>query len=568
MNRLFQYIMLLLSLIFCLSSTTTANTTYKLKFGEDLRSVALKYGLPEGVLIDLNPNAPTRFNQKKNVAEAVLMSQGMKIIIPGNAKMSKSWDKDLEEEIFLENMRLTFADKELIKNVVENKKWNKKLYDPFLKRMFNDFGYRKYKPELGETLAVIGLRYDNGLLAFEHVNPALASYMMHVFPKNIFKGSSFKPLVSLEKLTIVFPKKLKLLADHTTSKKLWSVNIANNISSSDGAFTKQYNYTINNSTALFRYRHAWYYYGAKKNQWWRVMHEIERIAEDGDDGTLAAAGITAENLEKSYKSAARHDRRIEEKKARRKQFWTEFGLGLLQVAAQTTQIVLDAYVGVPNFGYPAFNMPVFTMSPGFYSMPNMNYSLPPLDFSNINAGMNAAIITANSSNWLNQSWFDFQNSMQNMFPYSFNELQNMSLPSFNAQFGFNFDNAQFDATMTNWADQGMTANFGPASFDDTDAGGANGDWERYYRDQYARWEHRVQSTYNTLTNLGTRGTSSYGNPVGTTGSMGNPGGSLVRMKMTFLDEQKQLRNIRNEAAQKGIHIPQSSWENAVVNIQQ
>lgn len=95
----------------------------------------------------------------------------------------------------------------------------------------------------------------------------------------------------------------------------------------------------------------------------------------------------------------------------------------------------------------------------------------------------------------------------------------------------------------------------------------NSHWETYYRDTYRRYESLAESTYNTLTNLGSRAQDNNGNISGSTGDFPNIGGSIVSLKMNLSNAQREMRNTRIEAQQNyGISIPQSRWETATVNI--
>lgn len=86
----------------------------------------------------------------------------------------------------------------------------------------------------------------------------------------------------------------------------------------------------------------------------------------------------------------------------------------------------------------------------------------------------------------------------------------------------------------------------------------------YYQTQYAKWESLAERHYNSITNLGIKVRDSKGNRSGSTlQSMG--GGRYVQMKQQFREVQRQMRNTRLNAKNKGFTIPQSKWETATIN---
>lgn len=86
----------------------------------------------------------------------------------------------------------------------------------------------------------------------------------------------------------------------------------------------------------------------------------------------------------------------------------------------------------------------------------------------------------------------------------------------------------------------------------------------YYQTQYAKWESLAERHYNSITNLGIKVRDSKGNRSGSTlQSMG--GGRYVQMKQQFREAQRQMRNTRLNAKNKGFTIPQSKWETATIN---
>lgn len=86
----------------------------------------------------------------------------------------------------------------------------------------------------------------------------------------------------------------------------------------------------------------------------------------------------------------------------------------------------------------------------------------------------------------------------------------------------------------------------------------------YYQTQYAKWKSLAERHYNSITNLGIKVRDSKGNRSGSTlQSMG--GGRYVQMKQQFREAQRQMRNTRLNAKNKGFTIPQSKWETATIN---
>lgn len=86
----------------------------------------------------------------------------------------------------------------------------------------------------------------------------------------------------------------------------------------------------------------------------------------------------------------------------------------------------------------------------------------------------------------------------------------------------------------------------------------------YYQTQYAKWESLAERHYNSITNLGIKVRDSKGNRSGSTlQSMG--GGRYVQMKQQFREAQRQMRNTRLNAKNKGFTISQSKWETATIN---
>lgn len=87
--------------------------------------------------------------------------------------------------------------------------------------------------------------------------------------------------------------------------------------------------------------------------------------------------------------------------------------------------------------------------------------------------------------------------------------------------------------------------------------------EQWYRSTYAKWEGIAKSTYESLTSTGIQITDRNGKHEGYS-DWGNTS-SETRMKVLLSDAQRQMRDIRNEAARNGYVISMSSWETARVN---
>lgn len=95
-------------------------------------------------------------------------------------------------------------------------------------------------------------------------------------------------------------------------------------------------------------------------------------------------------------------------------------------------------------------------------------------------------------------------------------------------------------------------------------GGSSAGNASFYRNEYARWEQKAQSHYNSLTNLGYSVKKGNGSRQGGT-FQSMSGGNYVQMKKALRDAQREMRNIRQRAQRSGVTIPQSTWETAVVN---
>lgn len=89
--------------------------------------------------------------------------------------------------------------------------------------------------------------------------------------------------------------------------------------------------------------------------------------------------------------------------------------------------------------------------------------------------------------------------------------------------------------------------------------------DKNYRQWYSEREKLVESHYLSLTNCGFRGTNSSGTIVGTETKMGEKQiGNQLQLKNLFIKSQRELKNLREEAARNGVIITPSKWETAVV----
>ncbi len=88
-------------------------------------------------------------------------------------------------------------------------------------------------------------------------------------------------------------------------------------------------------------------------------------------------------------------------------------------------------------------------------------------------------------------------------------------------------------------------------------GGMSAEW---YQAQYNKWASSAESIYNSLSAI--RTTDRYGNKEGYSDWGGTS--SEAQMKVQLSNAQREMRNIRNEAARYGYSIPMSTWETAVV----
>lgn len=85
-------------------------------------------------------------------------------------------------------------------------------------------------------------------------------------------------------------------------------------------------------------------------------------------------------------------------------------------------------------------------------------------------------------------------------------------------------------------------------------------WETYYRNAYADWERRVQSSFNSIVEYKRKNSN---NGSTSHNSFGIYTSSMIS---TFHQEQQEMRKVRQEAQTKGIQISPSSWETATISV--
>lgn len=96
----------------------------------------------------------------------------------------------------------------------------------------------------------------------------------------------------------------------------------------------------------------------------------------------------------------------------------------------------------------------------------------------------------------------------------------------------------------------------------TGSSGSNGG---NYQAQYAMWERRAKSNYESLTATGLRGKYEDGSDSGN-GISRTKGSNYVLQQKYLREAQSEMRKIRQEAARAGVHISQSKWETAQVSL--
>lgn len=81
--------------------------------------------------------------------------------------------------------------------------------------------------------------------------------------------------------------------------------------------------------------------------------------------------------------------------------------------------------------------------------------------------------------------------------------------------------------------------------------------------QYKMWEQRAIANYNSLTNLGVR-VKRNGKDVGGLNGQSINGGNYTIQKQQLREAQREMKNIRNKARNRGITIQKSKYEDVVV----
>lgn len=110
--------------------------------------------------------------------------------------------------------------------------------------------------------------------------------------------------------------------------------------------------------------------------------------------------------------------------------------------------------------------------------------------------------------------------------------------------------------------KGMIGNYQPMTIDDniiTDKDKYKGKLTpEQYINSYRKWEHIAEKHFNSLTVLGGKYEDKNGNIKGYTGDTKSWG--VTGISMNLRDAQREMRDIRLEAANYGVNIPISKWE--------
>lgn len=204
-----------------------------------------------------------------------------------------------------------------------------------------------------------------------------------------------------------------------------------------------------------------------------------------------------------------------------------------------------------NFWRTLFGGMTDAVSSNYGYMNSSNYGVPmtygynmPMSYTN-DVCLNSAIAVAESSNRMNVEFNNMMNSINNQWN---NLSASFPPPVF----------VGFDVSMPM-----ENTSFVSSDVNEYNSNTSNANYS--YEDTYRRYERLAESHYNSLTTLGYRSQDSNGISGGT-GSMTNVGGSIVSMKMNLSNAQKEMRRVRQEAAQNGVIIQQSHWETATVTI--
>lgn len=577
--------------------------TYSLDFGEDLRSVAVKYGTSINVLDSLNPGLATNYALCPDPHQAIKDSYKKNVLLPAGAKLIKNPDSDVLASIFFENMNLFYSN-ELCRRSggdttrgmtfdSEGKRW----YNFFLKRAVKDFGFETIKPDFAQSPTIVAAYYEVDPIAFEYWNPGPTKSWGKIFYKydsrygiTYFFNPSSHYLEDIMNYNLIIPKGTEKKRNPELGKKLWSYNLGclmwNVINIKGNPKGHPYMKWANMAHKAYRNEGlgAWdrracdlsylgelaFYIPKDPDYTLRFLKRFYKFLErEESDGTIESSFSNPDKaMELVWEKASRKQRIREQKKAERRARWNQFGNALVQAIGTTLQSMspMGSYYGYNTPGYQSFDYSAMWSSStsSNYGTANSAYMYS----GNFNAGLNAAIITARSQQSLNDSWNQFQASMQNIRPYTWDELSNMSLNAFNAQTGLNFTQAEYDKALQSWSEQGARGSGIGGGYTGNAPSETSNDqeWQNYYINQYSRWERRCEDIYKSLTLFGSRTQSSDGSISGTVGDRGNAGGSTTSLKLNFMDAQKELRKIRQEASRKGISLSISSWETADVKL--
>ena len=582
--------LLLLAMLASIAYSSAAN--YKLKFAEDLRSVSTLYNIPYSVLDSLNPNINLDFAIQSVPHIAIKSAEGVNIKLPSDAKLTQNPDMALLQLIYMRNIGLYFASSQTALGTKEGKR----IHEDYVKRMIKDFGMKSCQRRLGETLTVIGLRYGLNLLELENLNPAIVNYINNDPGVAFTKEYGGKIILSdltyrtLQGVNVVLPANATIKEDENyNADRLWSDNLLERATSGSFAWNEKYgkeyvkvyrkNFNLKKTSGNAMFNYICYLYSYKKD--YDTARFNAKYLLNGhfcNDGTLFFGLNEAQREYRIYilneviDNCNKKLRLAAEKKARRSAKWKMIAGALVETLANSAQQMANGYFKFSNALNPYNAYTTFNTSPSFIS-PLSNYNIcsginsMSFNFGNCNAGLNAALITANSQQRINDSWSQFQNAMQSAPIYSFDEINQMSCNTFNYEFGLNFSSEQYNAMLSNWSEEnsrgsyvGTSSEF-PSKPNDMSS---SRDMDAYYRNAYSRWEKIVSDTYNSLTLLGSRSIND-GSITGSIGDRGNPGGSTTSLKMSFIDQQKQMMKLRREAANCGVIINPSKWESATVN---
>ncbi|MDE7387517.1 MAG: hypothetical protein K2N28_10330 [Muribaculaceae bacterium] len=106
---------------------------------------------------------------------------------------------------------------------------------------------------------------------------------------------------------------------------------------------------------------------------------------------------------------------------------------------------------------------------------------------------------------------------------------------------------------------------GAEQSDSYDNGSSSSSSSGNYQIMYDKWAKRAEANYYSLTKLGYDAKSKSGNHSGSSGSGKVSGGNYLKMKKALREAQNEMRKIRQKAAQDGVQIQKSQWEDATVS---